>query len=132
MAKSNSVEATRRRHEHWRELVARWTASGLSQAEFCRRRGIPVGKLAWWKRRLKGEDAISGPLFVPVHVAPSLATPHAGELELTLRGGRLLRFGPDVDTARLAEIVTALEAAAGRDTADDRNTPVRRGESSPC
>ena len=64
--------------------------------------------------------ASSQPLFVPVHVAPSLATPQAGELELTLRGGRLLRFGPNVDAARLAEIVTALEAAVGH------------GESCPC
>jgi hypothetical protein len=58
MAKSKAQAAVGRR-ERWRELLRRWQASGLSQAEFCRRRGIPVWKLAWWKRRLT-EEPLAG------------------------------------------------------------------------
>lgn len=31
--------------------MAKWRASGLTQAEFCRREGIPEWKLSGWKRR---------------------------------------------------------------------------------
>ena len=34
-----------------REAVDNWRASGLSQAEFCRREGIPEWALSEWKRR---------------------------------------------------------------------------------
>ena len=125
MAKSNS-EVSARRVAYWRGLLERWRASGLSQAEFCRRRGIPISKFAWWKRRLSaggaarlvrrarpGREAAVDCSFIPVHV---VAAPAAGELELTLRGGRVLRFGVDVDAGKLAVIVAALEAlpAEGR------------------
>ena len=106
MAKSNSQVAVRRR-EHWQEILRRWKASGLSQAQFCRRRRIPAWKFTWWKRRLGAEGVDPGCSFVPVQV---VAPPSAGELELTLRGGRVLRFGADVEAAELAGIVAALEA----------------------
>jgi len=107
MAKSNSGVAIQQRREHWQDLLRRWRASGLSQAQFCRRRRIPVWKFVWWKRRLGVEGVAPDSPFVPVQVvAPS----SAGELELTLRGGRILRFGTDVEAAKLAEIAAALEA----------------------
>lgn len=39
---------------YWRRLLGEWERSGLSQAEFCRRRGLKAVNLAWWKRRLQG------------------------------------------------------------------------------
>lgn len=54
MAARNSAVADRR-EQRWRELLVRWQDSGLSQAEFCRRRGIPVWKFLWWKKRLSTE-----------------------------------------------------------------------------
>jgi hypothetical protein len=39
-----------------REAVAKWQASGLSQAEFCRREGIPQWSLSEWKRRYRKEQ----------------------------------------------------------------------------
>ena len=108
MAKSNSGVAVQRR-EHWRDLLSRWQASGLSQARFCQRRGIPVWKFAWWRKRLGANGVAPSPSFVPVRV---VAPPPAGELELTLRSGRVLRFDMSVDAARLAAIVSALEAVA--------------------
>ncbi len=42
------------RAAYWRRLLGEWEQSGLSQAEFCRRRGLKAVNLAWWKRRLRG------------------------------------------------------------------------------
>ena len=122
MAKSGSGTVVQRRRERWQELLRRWRASGLSQAEFCRRRGVPVWKLAWWKRRLREEPNAQGPgepagkgqvvpqvPFIPVGI---VACGPAFELELTLRDGRLLRFGSGVETTKLAAIVAAVEAVA--------------------
>ena len=115
MAKSGSAGASERLRR-WRELMRRWRASGLSQAEFCRRRGIPIWQFAWWKRRLVQDEAAGSRRrpargtgrFVQVHVAPVVSG--LGQMELALDNGRVLRFGVDVDAARLAEIVAALEA----------------------
>ena len=43
----------------WRRLLSEREHSGLSQAEFCRRRGIKAVSLAWWKRRLCGSPGTS-------------------------------------------------------------------------
>jgi hypothetical protein len=90
----------------------------LSQAEFCRRHGVPVWKLAWWRKRLKRQADQSASLFVPVGVVPTAAS--AVELELTLPGGRVLRFPAEVEPTRLAGIVATLEklplAPAGNST----------------
>ncbi len=48
------------RARYWVGLVAAWERSGLSQAEFCRRRGVNSGTFAWWRRRLR-EGADNGP-----------------------------------------------------------------------
>ena len=120
MAKSISDHATgEQRREHWRRIVGRWQASGLSQAVFCRRQDIPVWKLAWWRQRLKGQAEDSASLFVPVEIAPTASS--AVELELTLQGGRILRFGVEVEPTTLAGIVAALE-----------KLPVVAAESSTC
>ena len=48
------------RAKYWQQLVAQWQKSGLSQAEFCRRRRIKAVSFGWWKRRLRGTGRKSG------------------------------------------------------------------------
>jgi len=119
MATSKASQVTvEQRCEQWRRIVGRWRAGGLSQAEFCRRQDIPVWKMAWWRRRLKGQAEDSACLFVPVGIAS--ASPSAVELELAFPGGRRLRFGAEIDPAKLAAIVAALEStpAGPRDSTE--------------
>jgi hypothetical protein len=121
------------RAAYWRRLLAEWERSGLSQAEFCRRRGIKAVNLAWWKRRLKGtDDAGSGRRvrrprragrngFVEValsrgsasvsalHSPPSV--PASDRYELVLPGGVGLRLPEDFDPERVARLVRELVAA---------------------
>ena len=42
------------RGRYWRRLVSAWQRSGLTQVEFCRRRGVKVTAFGWWKRQLNG------------------------------------------------------------------------------
>jgi hypothetical protein len=42
------------RARYWAAQLAAWEQSGLTQAEFCRRRRIKAGSFAWWKRQLLG------------------------------------------------------------------------------
>ena len=42
------------RTRYWQRQVSAWGNSGLSQAEFCRRRRIKAVTFGWWKRKLRG------------------------------------------------------------------------------
>jgi len=125
----------RPRRAHWQALVAAWRRSGLSQAEFCRRRDLAPGTFAWWKHTLRRAAEAGGcarcpvpgpaagaPTFVPVRVvATPVPTPAAtvappapadATLEIVLTRGRLVRVRGVVEAPWLAAVVTALEASA--------------------
>ena len=42
------------RARYWATELAVWERSGLTQAEFCRRRRIKAVSFGWWKRKLQG------------------------------------------------------------------------------
>ena len=42
------------RAKYWARLLDAWKKSGLTQAEFCRRRDVKAVTFAWWKRKLSG------------------------------------------------------------------------------
>lgn len=48
------------RAEYWRRMMTAWESSGLTQAEFCRRRGLKAVTFGWWKRQLVGVSRRSG------------------------------------------------------------------------
>jgi hypothetical protein len=112
--------------------VAACQRSGLSQAEFCRRRGIRPGTLAFWKYTLKHAaagarptattpPAPAGPAFLPVRVlpaprppvvVPSEPPPERSLIEIVLATGRVVRVRGPVDLAWLAHLVRTLERAS--------------------
>jgi hypothetical protein len=121
------------RAAYWRRLLTEWAGSGLSQAEFCRRRGIKAVTLAWWKRRLRGTDDAGGGRrgrwtrraersgFVevalphgsassPARRAPFIVPP-SDRYELVLPDGTRLRLPDDFDPERVAQLVQAVAAA---------------------
>jgi hypothetical protein len=104
--------------------------SGLSQAEFCRRRGIPPGALSCWKHKLaqasrqgrRPAAVVAAPAratFVPVQLTttplwngaePSAgAAAWGGELEIVLADGRQVRVRGRVDVQWLGQVVRTLE-----------------------
>ena len=117
------------RRAHWQALLEACRRSGLSQAEFCRRRGVPPGTLAFWKHTLAREARPSRsrarpvrpapPAFVPVRVvAPPRpaadasgepATAASGAIEIVLAGGRRVRVRGRVDVPWLGQVIRTLE-----------------------
>ncbi|MGH9440559.1 MAG: IS66 family insertion sequence element accessory protein TnpA [Terriglobia bacterium] len=92
----------------WNEWAAQWKRSGQSVAAFCRQRGLNASSLYAWRNRHRAvESLIPRPAdFLPVTVIP--AEPEA-QVEIELRGGRVLRLLGQVTPSRLAAIVAALE-----------------------
>ena len=97
---------------YWHRACRQWERSGLRQEEFCRRHGLSVWSLRWWrcelKRRNRQDHEKKGkPLFVPVRVVEPSA--NAGALEVELRGGRIIRIRRDFDPGLLRKLIAALE-----------------------
>jgi transposase len=102
------------------QIVEESLSSGLSVAEFARRRDIHPNLLHSWRGRLKAGElpAPDGEArFVPVAVAtPSNASAmqesDSGDsvmVEVVLRNGRVLRLSDCVAPGRVAQLADALE-----------------------
>jgi len=114
MAERREPATSEQRRQRWRQTVQQWRASGLSQAEFCRHRGIPYSRFVWWKRRVSAElpATVAQPSgFVPLG---TLRLPRP-RLEVVLRNGRRLRFGPELAPEQLAGLVAVLDGPTEED-----------------
>jgi hypothetical protein len=102
--------------QKWREVLARFDASGLSAAAFCRENALAESSFFSWRRRLAARPAAS-PFVEAKVVAVPVVTRAAGVIDVRLRGGRRVRVRRGFDRVLLAEVVAALEglpSAVGR------------------
>jgi hypothetical protein len=88
----------------WRETLASYERSELTQSEFCRREGISLntftGRL--WRQRKEGG---ASPTFVEARL-PTLALAGSGySLEVVLPGGLVVRGRQAADVASLARML---------------------------
>ena len=97
------------RERKWRGHLAAWRKGGLSQAAYCRQHGLTQNDFSWWKREIARRSVAAAPTFVPVNIAPPPRNPYG--FEVSLLGGRVLRFDGCVDPAVLSAVVRVLEAA---------------------
>ena len=95
------------RERRWRGHLAAWQKSGASQSEYCHRHGLTQNDFSWWKREIARRTVAAAPTFVPVSIVAASSNPYA--FEVSLRGGRVLRFDGLVDPAALSAVVRALE-----------------------
>jgi transposase len=105
------------RARYWADVVSAWERSGLSQAEFCRRRGVKVASLAWWKRQLRkpsselpkrrGRPAKASKQFVEVRLTGTSSVP---TYEVVLARGRSIRVLSQFDPQILSQLITAVES----------------------
>jgi hypothetical protein len=97
------------RASYWSGLVQSWEGSGLSQAEFCRRRGINGGTFAWWKRRLRRSSGeVPRRRGRPGKVAG--LTGASSAYEVVLARGRSIRVPVSFDPQILSRLITAVES----------------------
>ena len=55
---------------HWKKHIEDWQASGLSQAEYCRRHGLNANTFSGRLHRYRSQGLDPQPGLVPVHVQP--------------------------------------------------------------
>ncbi len=88
---------TRRSAEEWRAVMAKFEASGLSALRFCREQKLSRGASSRWRQELGATEA-PAPLGRFLEVKPAEPDPaqsvRAGEFELVLPGGVVLRWRP--------------------------------------
>ncbi len=87
----------------WQRLVAEQEASGLTVAEFCRRRRISRSHWFAWRRRL---NAAGSARFVAVRVAED--QPVCRATEVRPGGGRSILLEPGLDAVHLRAVLEAL------------------------
>jgi lambda repressor-like predicted transcriptional regulator len=117
------------RDEYWADLVMEWKASGLSQKEFCRQRGISDRALNNWLYKSPYRERVARilaarsqetphaetPRFLPVAVlgedratdAPKASK--APAIEVVLRSGPRIAVTAGFDAETLRRVVEALE-----------------------
>jgi hypothetical protein len=117
------------RAKYWAGLVESWQKSGLTQAEFCRRRGVKAVTFAWWKRKLRGAaerthqrssrssatrrrpeakfTEVMWPDRVLAGDAPVAVTSETrfGGYEIVLADGLLIRLPGDFDPEKVSRLI---------------------------
>ena len=96
--------ANSEREALWRERVAQWRSSGLSQRAFAGSQGYAQRQLNYWVRRLGAGVAPSALLPVTV-TAPANATP---ALNLRSPSGWVLTLPPSLPTSWVAALLRDL------------------------
>ena len=90
------------------ELIQRWRASGLSQAQFGRAEGIEAHRISYWRRRLERNP--EAPAFVLLSGEPqgeAVAKGRGQVLEVWL--GEQLRLKIPFERAELRTMLTLLK-----------------------
>lgn len=96
--------ANMEREALWRDRVAQWRASGLSQRAFGMQHGYPQRQLSYWVRRLSARDAT--PALVPVEIKRAVSV--APALNLRSPSGWTVLLPPDLPTRWVAELLREL------------------------
>ena len=102
----------RRSRQEVEQVVAEYESSGLSQIEFCRKRGVALSTLGRYRSRQGRQAAAGSNALLAVEVggrtrAPIAAT--SGALAVVLRSGRRIEVGRGFDTGALEQLVRVLE-----------------------
>ena len=94
------------------QLVIEYEGSGVTQAEFCRQKDLPLKTLARYltryrKQAVRGNDPNQPQRFVAVEVAASRTG--GSELTVVLHGGLRIEVKSGFDAGTLRQLVSALE-----------------------
>ena len=94
------------------QIAAEYESGGLSQADFCQQRDLPLKTLARYLARFRKQSARGGEQseqqrFVAVEVAGARG---GGELTVLLSGGLRIEVKRGFDALTLRQLVAALEA----------------------
>ena len=94
------------RAQQWEMVVQECAASGLSNREFCRQRGIPEKSFYYWQRKLRQQIVESAaPQLVPLEPV----TESEDLLQIQYRGAEL-KLPASVDMDAVAALLRSLQS----------------------
>ena len=112
MLASGRQHRRHRNREEADQLAAEYEASGLSQAEFCQQKDLPLKTLGRYLTRYRKQSGRGHEPNQPQRfVAVEVARPHCGgELNVLLPSGLRVEVKPGFDAGTLRQLIAALEA----------------------
>jgi len=127
MAKTDSTTTKKTsRRPFWQEHLRAWSASGLTQADYCRQHKLSRAAFGWWKRQLQGQPKARrrssdakrpqrgrqrAVQFVEVQPDPVNTSGDVAAYEVVLSGGRIIRVGHEFDPDVLKRLVATVESS---------------------
>jgi len=92
----------------WARHVKGWRASGLTQAQYCRRHRLLKGTLGYWASVLK-KPTKSKTQLVEVGRAEAGGQAVRSPIELVVQRRYLLRLWPGTDPGHMRDVLSVLE-----------------------
>ena len=110
------VMRRRRSRAEVEALVAEFEASGLMRAAFCQERGLAVGTLDKYRRRVQSKPQSGAGTLLPVEVVSSPSRHanseiHGSVLTVELRSGRRIEVYRGFDAQTLERLLAVLDRA---------------------
>ena len=99
------------KREFWTRHVEAWRASGLTQAQYCRRHRLLKGTLGYWASTLNKSRAASPALVEVGHVEVQPGQ-RGSPIELMVERRYLLRLWPGTESEHLRNVLSVLEHQA--------------------
>jgi len=97
------------RRRLWERRVARWRASGLSMAAYCRQHGLSYWMFVSWRQRIERTVTPATPLTLIPVVAPP---PSGGSITIRLPDGIGIEVEPGFDAGVLSAVMRALQMSS--------------------
>ena len=94
------------RAQNWSLVIQECRASGLTNREFCRQRGIPEKKFYYWLRKLRTQALEAAPPQL-VQISPEAV--REDMLQIHFRGAELLLPG-NIDLDAVAAILRSIQS----------------------
>lgn len=96
------------KHDYWEEHVRRWKGSGLSQAEYCRKKIISLKCFVYWKRKLLPSELSTCLVEVPRFKAAKVLS-HFNPLRLRIGDRYSIEIEPGFDPDTLDRLLRVVE-----------------------
>jgi hypothetical protein len=107
------AEQLEQKRIYWKQHIDSWQATGLTQAEYCRRNNLKHHQLVYWKKRfLKTKTEVS---FVPLKLEDLLdipAQPDRAPLCLVINNFFKIEIKAGFDALLLRQLIVALRGLA--------------------
>jgi len=95
------------KRRYWKQHVEAWRASGLPQAQYCRRHNLKVHCLVYWRKKFarKNQDPVS---FVQLKLPREFQLPRASVPIRVAVGSYQLEIQQGFDPDTLKQLIAAL------------------------